>query len=346
GAVGTTSLISSALQFMVLMGTALVLNWVAALSVGAFSIFMFGALRPLRRAGKRSTRALSRAQIAYARGIAESNRVAEESHVFDARAAQRANLYELIATAQRFYYRAQVLLRLVANLYQSVIFLLLMACLAVLYLVGGNHDAALSGVLLLLIRAGQTGQSAQSSYQTIIQSLPFIERIQNTLQRYRDNSERYGDQRLDSISTVDFEDVGFSYGTDTQTLSGVSFAVRGGEAIGIVGPSGAGKSTLVQLLLRLRDPMQGEYLVNGEPAAGFSSEDWHRKVSYVPQDPQLLHASVADNIRFFREIPMDEVERAAKLARIHDDIMSWPGGYEAIVGPRADAVSGGQQQRI
>jgi ATP-binding cassette subfamily B protein len=55
---------------------------------------------------------------------------------------------------------------------------------------------------------------------------------------------------------------------------------------------------------------------------------------------------VADNIRFFRDIDDEQIERAARLARIHDDIMSWPGQYKAMVGPRADAVSGGQQQRI
>jgi len=66
----------------------------------------------------------------------------------------------------------------------------------------------------------------------------------------------------------------------------------------------------------------------------------------VPQEPRLLHASVADNIRFFRDIDDEEVQRAARLARIHDDIVGWENGYDAIVGPRADAVSGGQQQRI
>jgi ABC-type multidrug transport system fused ATPase/permease subunit len=60
----------------------------------------------------------------------------------------------------------------------------------------------------------------------------------------------------------------------------------------------------------------------------------------------LVHASVADNIRFFRSLDDDAVERAGRLARIHDDIMGWPDGYDTIVGPRADAVSGGQQQRI
>jgi ABC-type multidrug transport system fused ATPase/permease subunit len=69
-------------------------------------------------------------------------------------------------------------------------------------------------------------------------------------------------------------------------------------------------------------------------------------VTYVPQEPRLLHASVAENIRFFRDLDDEAVQRAGRLARIHDDIMGWADGYETIVGPRADAVSGGQQQRI
>jgi ABC-type multidrug transport system fused ATPase/permease subunit len=69
-------------------------------------------------------------------------------------------------------------------------------------------------------------------------------------------------------------------------------------------------------------------------------------VSYVPQQPRLLHATVAENIRYLRDIDDDAVREAAEHARIHEDIMGWPDGYETIVGPRADAVSGGQQQRI
>ena len=84
-------------------------------------------------------------------------------------------------------------------------------------------------------------------------------------------------------------------------LTNISFEVAAGEVIGIIGPSGAGKSTLVQLLLRLRAPDEGRYLVNGVAAARFAREDWHRQVSYVPQEPRLLHASVVENIRFFRE---------------------------------------------
>ena len=66
----------------------------------------------------------------------------------------------------------------------------------------------------------------------------------------------------------------------------------------------------------------------------------------MPQEPRLLHASVAENIRFERELDAATVEHAARLAHIHDEILGWPKGYETVVGPRADAVSGGQQQRL
>jgi ABC-type multidrug transport system fused ATPase/permease subunit len=148
------------------------------------------------------------------------------------------------------------------------------------------------------------------------------------------------------VQTLGFEKVSFAYRPGRPILSDISFDMASGEVVGIIGPSGAGKSTLVQLLLRLRTPEDGCYLVNGVPADEFARDDWNRLVSYVPQEPRLLHASVADNIRFSRNIDDESVERAGRLARIHEDIMGWANGYETIVGPRADAVSGGQQQRI
>ena len=138
----------------------------------------------------------------------------------------------------------------------------------------------------------------------------------------------------------------FAYEPGQPVLREIAFEIAGGEAIGIIGPSGAGKSTLVQILLGLRSPTGGRYLVNGTPADQFARKDWHRLVAYVPQDPQLLYATVAENIRFLRDIDDEAIRHAARLAGIHDEIMAWPDGYETVVGPRANAVSGGQQQRI
>jgi ABC-type multidrug transport system fused ATPase/permease subunit len=104
----------------------------------------------------------------------------------------------------------------------------------------------------------------------------------------------------------------------------VTVTVAASESIGVIGPSRAGKSMLVQLMLRLRAPTSGAFLVNGEPAGSYAIEDWSRLVPYVPQQPRLIHASVADNVRFYRELGDEEVERACRLARIHDDIVDWP----------------------
>jgi ABC-type multidrug transport system fused ATPase/permease subunit len=345
GAIGCITLITTSIQFAVLLTAAFFLNAIAALSVGVMTAVMFGVLRPMRARGGRYSRELSKAQVAYASAIAESNRVAEESHVFGAGGAQRKKISGHVNRARHWFFRAQLLGRLVTNVYQTLIYILLVAGLGIFWLVGGSHPGSLAGVVLVLLRAGTAGQGLQSSWQSLIQAIPFIERTQLALERYRENAEYYGELPLPSIQTIAFEKVSFAYNRDVPVLQEVSFEVSRGEAIGIVGPSGAGKSTLVQLLLRLRDPVDGRYLINGQAAQEFTAEDWHRQVSYVPQEPRLLHASVEDNIRFFREIDDESLERAAKLARIHDDIVSW-GGYTTTVGPRADAVSGGQQQRI
>ncbi len=346
GALQTTSLITSAFNFIVLMAAAFVLNPVAALAVGATSTLMFGALRPLRGKGVKSARALSRAQVKFARAVAEATRVAQEVNVFGVTAVQRARIDVFIQESKRRFFRTQVLARMVGSVYQSLIYILLVGGIAGLYLTGRGHAGQLGGVILVLLRAATAGQLVQGNYQGIAQAVPFIERASEAIDRYEESAETDGGAPLNRVETVGFDDVSFSYREGRPVLSDITFNVDQGEVIGIIGPSGAGKSTLVQLLLRLRPPETGSYLVNGRPAADFAREDWHRQVSYVPQEPRLLHASVADNIRFFRDIPDAEVERAARLARIHEDIMGWPRGYETIVGPRADAVSGGQQQRI
>jgi len=346
GALQVTTLITSSLTFLVLMAFAFALNAVAAAGVFIAAIAMFAVLRPLRNVAVRRARALSEAQLRYSGGIAEANRLAEETQVFGVGARQRERMNGYIETAQELFLRAQVIGRLVPNMYQSLIYLLLVVALAVLDAIGTSHAASLGAVILILIRAGSNGQTVQAAYQGFSQSVPFIERTQDTAQRYLDSAPIDGEEHLERIKTIEFEHINFSYRAGTPTLTDISFSVLHNEAIGVIGPSGAGKSTLIQLLLQLRSADSGRYLVNGEPVANFRREDWHRLVSYVPQSPRLIHASVADNIRYFRDMDDELVERAGKLARIHEDVMSWDEGYETIVGPRANAVSGGQQQRI
>ncbi len=347
GALQATTLITSSFTFVVLMISAVTLSAIAAVVVGCATVLLFGGLRPLRNRVVRSARELSRSQVAFAGGIAESVRVVEEMHVFGVAGAQRARIEGFSQGVQRYFFRTQLLGKLIGGIYQSVIYLLLVGGVAGFWFFAkGDNAAALGGVVLLLIRAGSTGQNVQSAYQGIAQSMPFIERTQEAVNYYKQAATHDAGQSLAKVETIGFEKVAYAYREDTPVLSGISFEVSRGEVVGIIGPSGAGKSTLVQLLLRLRRPNEGRYLINGVSADQFAHDDWRRLVSYVPQEPRLLHATVADNIRFFRDIDDEAVERAARLARIHDDIVGWAKGYETIVGPRADAVSGGQQQRI
>jgi ABC-type multidrug transport system fused ATPase/permease subunit len=346
GALQATSLLSTAIVAIILMATAIVLSPLAAGIVFVVGAGMFFLMRPLRDLGNRRARELSSAQVRYAGAVAEANRLAEESHVFGVMDAQHARIIGFARRSRDLFYRTQMLLKAVPNAYQSMIFLMLVLGLAVLYELGTHHQGRLLAIVLLLVRASQQGQTLQAAYQGLQQSLPFIDRLSAAERRYAESTLVSGEREVSEVRTLAFEDVGFSYVPGRQVLSEVSFSVGAGEAIGIVGPSGAGKSTLVQILLQLRHPQEGLYLLNGNDVREFSRTDWHRLVAYVPQEPRLLHASVADNIRFFRDLDAESVRRAAELARIHEDIEGFSRGYETIVGPRADAVSGGQQQRI
>lgn len=346
GALQATLLITSFVTFLVMMLSAFALNPFAAAIVAFSSLLIFGLLRPIRNIGRRNARLVSKSQVNYAGAVAESIRVAEETHVFGVDSVQRARVRGFIQDARGLVFRFQLLAKLVSNMYQSLIYLLMVGALAGVYLWGRGHAASLGAVLLLLVRAGSNGQQVSANFQGLSQSIPFIERIQSAAQRYLDSSPPVGTRPLTDIATLAFEKVSFAYRPGRPVLSEISFEVPACETVGIVGPSGAGKSTLVQILLQLRMPDAGSYVMNGTPTHEYAPEDWHRLVSYVPQEPRLLHASVADNIRYFRSVDDEAVQRAAQLARIHDDIMEWPQKYESIVGPRADAVSGGQQQRI
>jgi ABC-type multidrug transport system fused ATPase/permease subunit len=348
GVVQTTYAMTYLFSFVVLVISALVASPVAAAIIAAACVVLFAALRPLTRAGGQAADELSVALLEHAEGVSEATRLAEETQVFGVTRAQQARLQQLIERARQFFFDTQFNLRLVPNIYQSAVYLLLFGGLALIYTVDRSGLASLGVVVLLLVRAGTYGNQAQNSYQVVRQTGPFIERLEETIERYEVGASTTGSEPFEALESLAFREVSYSYSerSRAQALSEITFDVKAGETIGIIGPSGAGKSTLAQLLLRLREPDTGQYLVNGVPAHRLRWEDWARLVAVVPQTPQLVHASVAENIRYFREVAQDDVERAAKLAGIHTDILEWSDGYSTIVGPRAAAVSVGQAQRI
>ena len=153
---------------------------------------------------------------------------------------------------------------------------------------------------------------------------------------------------LPSPAPLSAEGLTFSFpGAKRPALEGVDFTLAPGKTLGIVGATGAGKSTLVRLLLRQAEPDAGRLTLASVPLPELPLAALRAHIAWVPQEPFLFSASVADNIALAKPGAMrDEVEAAARLASVHDDITRLPNGYATEVGERGVTLSGGQRQRV
>lgn len=333
--------------FLTMLASAFLLHLPAAVVLTISSVALFAILRPLARRLRSHAKSLSRENIEYSKRVQEIVLMAEETEVFGASDLYRDDVYTTIDNVRRPLLRTRFLAAAVPAVFQSLALLLLILALFAVSLTAAGQIATLGAVVLILFRTLTYAQQVQTAVTTMDERIPFMERLAAALRHYEEHPQQDGDGSLPSIDTIGFRDVGYGYRPDHPTLSGLTFTVTRGEAIGIAGPSGAGKSTVVQLLLRLREPDGGSVEVNGADVRGHQREEWRRRVAYVPQTPQLVWGTVADNIRFFRPwLTSEDIEAAARQANIHDEILSWPEGYETIIGQRAAAVSGGQRQRL
>ncbi|HZC18628.1 MAG TPA: ABC transporter ATP-binding protein, partial [Rubrobacteraceae bacterium] len=145
---------------------------------------------------------------------------------------------------------------------------------------------------------------------------------------------------------VEFRGVSFSYG-GSPVLEGVSLKVEPGEAVAVVGATGSGKSTLLSLIPRFYDPKEGRILIGGTDVKEMKLQELRRNVGVVPQETFLFSEKVRDNITFGNpDATQEEVEKAAKVAGIHDQILQFPEGYDTMVGEWGITLSGGQKQRV
>jgi ABC-type multidrug transport system fused ATPase/permease subunit len=148
---------------------------------------------------------------------------------------------------------------------------------------------------------------------------------------------------------VVLQNLAFSYPSrpELPVLKDVSITAMPGERVAIVGPSGAGKSTIAALLLRFYEPTQGQLFFDDKPATGIPLTQLRKQMALVPQDVLLFGGTIRENILYGKpHAQQEEIESAARQAHAHEFIMSFPEGYETIVGERGVKLSGGQRQRI
>jgi ABC-type transport system involved in Fe-S cluster assembly fused permease/ATPase subunit len=185
-------------------------------------------------------------------------------------------------------------------------------------------------------------------YREIKQSLTDLDKMFVLLEKDREIRDVEGAQPLAGTdSTVRFEDVNFAYEAARPILKHVSFEIPAGKTVAVVGPSGSGKSTLARLLYRFYDVQQGRITIGGEDIREVTQASVRRAIGIVPQDTVLFNDTVEYNIAYGRPgASREEVEDAARAARIHDFISATPLGYDTSVGERGLKLSGGEKQRV
>ncbi|MET3270128.1 UNVERIFIED_CONTAM: ATP-binding cassette subfamily B protein [Paenibacillus phyllosphaerae] len=146
---------------------------------------------------------------------------------------------------------------------------------------------------------------------------------------------------------VRFEHVTFHYADKTPALTNINLNAPAGSVIGLLGGTGSGKSTIIQLLMRAYHAQSGTISIDGIDIKNMSLESLRRHIATVFQETFLFSCSIRDNIAYgVKDVTMDDIIHAAKLAKAHDFIMEMPEGYETVVGERGMGLSGGQKQRI
>jgi ABC-type multidrug transport system fused ATPase/permease subunit len=161
-------------------------------------------------------------------------------------------------------------------------------------------------------------------------------------------SERPGAKELGRADGyVRFRDVSFSYDSQVPALRHVDIEASPGQVTAILGAPGSGKSTIVSLLPRFYDVTEGQITIDGNDIRDLALQSLRRNVGIVQQDVYLFSASIRNNIAYgVANASFEDVVQAAKIAQLHDHIMSLPDGYDTWVGERGATLSGGQRQRL
>jgi ATP-binding cassette subfamily B protein len=185
-------------------------------------------------------------------------------------------------------------------------------------------------------------------YREIRQSLVDMEYMFGLLEVEREIKDITGAKDLSvSYGEIRYENVSFSYDKNRVILKDLNFEVSAGRKVAIVGASGAGKSTISRLLFRFYDIDEGKITIDGQDIRDITQSSLHESIGVVPQDTVLFNDTIYYNVQYGRPTATpSEVEAAARMAHIHNFIISLPDGYNTKVGERGLKLSGGERQRV
>ncbi|MGC9221902.1 MAG: ABC transporter ATP-binding protein [Solirubrobacteraceae bacterium] len=215
-----------------------------------------------------------------------------------------------------------------------------------------HHDVSAATVYLILFYTSQIADSVIQSFQTV-RSLSRALGRGAKLVALANSEPEVVDARDAAVLQVShgqitFRSVAFSYTPAQPLIENLNLVVAPGERVGVVGPSGGGKSTLTRLVLRFMDVTGGAIEIDGQAISRVTQQSLRSQVSYVPQDPQMLHRSIAANIWLGQEgePDMGRIVAVSRAAHVDEFVAELPDGYQTIVGERGLKLSGGQRQRV
>ncbi len=228
------------------------------------------------------------------------------------------------------------------------------AAVAVGLLLALHHVAAAGVVYLILFYATFVGTSLEESFEFI----RLMSRAIGRCAKFAGIAATQPDivdvpgapDLLVPHGLVEFRNLHFAYRAGAPLFEGLDLRIAAGEHIGLVGPSGSGKTTLTKLLLRFADRDDGIIAVDGQDIAHVTQHSLRGHIAYVPQDPQMLHRTIAENICYGLEleggVDMGVVRAVGRAAYVDEFVERLPDGYHTVVGERGLKLSGGQRQRV
>jgi len=235
------------------------------------------------------------------------------------------------------------------NFYNLTTAVMLFALIYIALAFSNLSLAALGVFLFAMFRLAPRASTLNNMVYGLEGQIPHLYRTQRFLgELVRQREPRGGNTPVpQSIDTVTFDDVTFSYDSGETVFEGLSLSVSGDEFAAFVGSSGAGKSTIVSLLTRMYEPDSGEIRANGTPIVEFDIDEWRSRISVVRQHPFIFNETLRRNVTIGnRDATHEEVERVCEIAQVTEFFEELPNGYETMLGEDGVRLSGGQKQRV
>ena len=339
--------VSSLCGILAFGGSSLVVNPLATVAIAGLGAVLLGAMRPLRRLSQSAAADFAESGRTIGQDTTEIESLHREIHVFGVAGPIWERMCAEYRVAADRFERVRFLAAVVPQLFQAA--MLAAAIGSVLLIVGAAPGAdlgAIGAVVLLLIRSMSATQQFVTTNQRIIELSAYTIALEKLLGDLVQGSVEAGSAKPTHLHPVELCNVSFSYDGTDEVLQHLNVRLVPGQLVGLVGPSGAGKSTLVELLLRLRVPTGGEIRCGGVGIDQIDPAEFARRVAIVPQRPNLVAGSVAENVLFFRDLPLGSVGEAIRRAHLEGEISELPNGMDTVLGPNDRSLSGGQQQRL